>query len=382
MELLDKISDKIRKNICEIGDNLAEFPANESGRYFETVGRKLYHIFNWTQSFYTGTAYWAYRICGDETLMKWLYGYYDTYSAKVFETPMDTMHDLGFLYVPYAVAIYKLNGDPNMKKIAVKAADELAKRFDPKGGYIRAWGRMDNKIPEYVSDELAKDGFFTEGEGKAIIDCMMNLPLLLFAGEITGHPYYTRIAECHADTTLKYFVRNDYSVCHAYLFDVKSGKALHEANNCGYAVGSHWARGTAWAVYGFALIYSYVKKEEYIDTAVNLCLKFIDECKGGLPVWDFRLPDTDEKNKDTSAAAIMMCAARKILKYTDNEKIKDFLSDTEEKIIPYIDLSHDNNGLLKEQNGNHTYASYGDYFITEYFCEKYLNAKNIWASNK
>lgn len=379
MEILKTISDKIRKNIAEIGGNLAEFPESTNGKYFDKQGIKLYHIFNWTQSFYIGTAYWAYRICGDESLIKWIYSYYEDYSDKVFKTPMDTMHDLGFLYVPYAVAVYKLNGDPNMKKIGIKAADELAKRFDPKGGYIRAWGRMDDEIPEYVSDELAKDGFFTEGKGRAIIDCMMNLPLLLWAGEVTGHPYYTRIAECHADTTLKYFIRRDYSVCHAFLFDEENGTALREDNNCGYGIGSHWARGTAWAAYGFALIYSYIKKSEYLDAAQNICLKFIEECKGDLPVWDFRLPETEEKSLDTSAAAIMMCAAHEILKYTDNKRIEEFVSETEKKIIPYIDLNMDNNGLLKEQNGRHTYASYGDYFITEYLCMKYINGKNIWA---
>ena len=54
--------------------------------------------------------------------------------------------------------------------------------------------------------ELAKDHFFTESAGLAIIDCMMNLPILFWASEVTGHPFYKRIAMMHADTTMKYFI--------------------------------------------------------------------------------------------------------------------------------------------------------------------------------
>lgn len=42
---------------------------------------------------------------------------------------------------------------------------------------------MDYKTPEYVDGELAKNHFFCESKGLAIIDCMMNLPLLFWADE-------------------------------------------------------------------------------------------------------------------------------------------------------------------------------------------------------
>lgn len=61
---------------------------------------------------------------------------------------------------------------------------------------------MDYKTSEYVDGELAKNHFFCESKGLAIIDCMMNLPLLFWAGEVTGNAFYKRIAEAHADTTL------------------------------------------------------------------------------------------------------------------------------------------------------------------------------------
>ena len=233
-------------------------------------------------------------------------------------------------------------------------------------------------MPEYVSPELAKDDFFAASKGKAIIDCMMNLPLLFWASEVTGHPFYKSIAIAHADTTIKYFVRGDNSVCHGFLFDTETGEPLGESNSCGYADGSSWARGTSWAVYGFAIGYAYTKKREYLNTAVKIFEKFIEDCKGEMPVWDFGLPETETPNKDTSATAIMLCAASEILKYTDNERIRDFEKRYGEMIMKYIDLDLNNNGLLKEQNGKKVYASYGDYFLTEYLCVKYKNAERIW----
>ena len=69
----------------------------------------------------------------------------------------------------------------------------------------------------------------------------------------TGHTIYKDVAKAHTDTTLKYFVREDYSACRSFLFDRKTGEMIKEAKDCGYSNGSHWARGTAWTVYGLAM---------------------------------------------------------------------------------------------------------------------------------
>ena len=310
--------------------------------------------------------------------MKWLYSFYDEYRSKVFDTPMDTMHDLGFLYTPYAVAMYKLTGDPKMKEVGLKAADELAKRFNPKGGYIRAWGRMDDVIPDYIPEDLKNDTFFADGKGRAIVDCMMNIPLLFWASEVTGHPYYKRIATSNADMVMKYIIREDNSVCHAYMFDPETGEPLREEYSCGYGIGSHWARGTSWAVYGFAIAYAYTKNEKYLDASVRLLEKFIDECDGEMPVWDFRIPEDKPQTIDTSAVAIVLCAINEISKHTDNKKILEFEKEFSEKLLEYMDLSLDKNGILSEVNGTHAYVCYGDYYAVEYFATKALGAERIW----
>lgn len=370
---------KIKNNIIKIGDDLREFPACQDGNYLNNRENclKIGHIFNWTQSFFPGMALWAYLDTKDKTFLNWAQQFADSYHNKVFDTPMETMHDIGFLYSPYAVMLYSITGDDKYKEIALKAADLLAMRYEPKGGYIRAWGRMDYTTPDYVDAELAKDHFFTESRGLAIVDCMMNLPILFWASEVTGHPFYRRIAMMHADTTMKHFIRSDYSIMHAYRFSEETGEAVGEANYCGYANGSYWARGASWAIYGFAIAYNYTGKEAYLDASMKLLQKFMAECRGKMPVWDFRLPDDEEKNIDTSAAAVVLCGIQEIEKHKTNIYLQKYKKQLKEGLEEYICHNENVMGILGEQNGNHTYTSYGDYYLIEAYMKENSDTR-VW----
>ena len=375
----DRLLKKIENNIGKIKNDLREFPANTHGNYLESREEciKIGHVFNWTQSFFTGMALWAYQDTGNEMYLDWTEQFKEEYKAKVFKTPMETMHDLGFLYSPYAVMLYEITKCEEYKKIGLKAADALVMRYEPMGGYLRAWGRMDDTVPDYVDESLAKNHFFTESRGLAIIDSMMNLPLLFWASKVTGHPFYKRIAMMHADMTIKYFIRKDASVCHAYRFSEETGEPLGEANYCGFSVGSHWARGTAWAIYGFAIAHTYTGRKEYFDVAIKLTDQFMKECHGGIPVWDFRLPDGAERALDTSAAAIVLCGIMEIEKHTGDSRFNEYKNCLRKSLVRYIDDDENVMGILREQNGKHTFASYGDYFMIESYMKENSDLK-VW----
>lgn len=220
---------KAAANARVIGQDLREFPGQMDGNYFAPARdslRPVEHIFCWTPSFFTGMAMLAAEQTGDFSLVRWVESLYESYRAKVFDTPQDTMHDLGFMYTLYSTMAYRLTGDARMKALSVRAAEVLAHRFVPSGGYIRAWGRMDDSIPAYIDDQLRKDNFFANSRGLAIIDCMMNIPLLFWAGQETQDPFFTQVAVAHADTTLRHFIRPDGSVCHAWRFDPDTGESV------------------------------------------------------------------------------------------------------------------------------------------------------------
>ncbi len=341
----------------------------QSGEYYKDgIFRDFYDFEQWLASFFTGLAPLYYRTEKDNKYLVWANQFADSYREKLFEHSLDTMHDIGFLYQPYSVAMYQLTGDMGHRETALKAADELLKRFCLNGSYIDAWRRMDDD----------------ESDGRAIVDCMMNIHLLFWAWKETGHTAYRDVAKAHADTTLKYFIRDDYSVAHSFLFDRKSGKIIEESNTCGYGNGSHWGRGSAWAMYGFAMTAKSLNDKTYYDVATKIAEKYIEEL---VPVWDFRLPkdkpacmyynckvnwdETDPKNMeyavDTSAAAVAACAMIELDEFIQNKKLRDFAEKSVMALCDekYFHTDENISGILKRQNGQMNTYCFGDYYFAE-----------------
>lgn len=264
------------------------------------------------------------------------------------------MHDLGFLYLPYAVGMWQTTKEKVYRDMALKAADELAKRFTIEGRYIRAWGKNGDM----------------ERAGEAIIDCMMNIPLLFWAYDETGIPLYREIGMAHADTTLSCFVRADGSLYHAYHFDLETGRPMWGCNYCGYDDESFWARGCAWAIYGFVTAYIYTKAERYREISERLLQRFQRECRSeedGIPLWDFRLPEGVPERKDTSAAAITVSAAFELAECTGQKSYRDYARQLLNVLLhdKYFDSRENIPGILKESNGLGHYTLFGDYFFME-----------------
>lgn len=405
-EILNISVEKTRRNMREMGNEWREFPLKScfDGRYFadaQQPGRPLSHVFCWTQGFFAGMAGISYAITKDESFLNWLRTGYDYFYNKVNRDSLETMHDLGFLYSPYSVFLYRQTGETRMKELSVKAADELIKRYVPNGHYIQAWGRMNNRTPDYVDDELAKNHFFTQSEGLAIIDCMMNLPLLFWASRETGHPVYANIATEHIRTTIRHFIREDGSVYHAYRFSVLDGAPVQPENYCGYATDSWWARGAAWAIYGLAIAYDYTRVPEYLALAEQLALRFAEQAgEEGVPVWDFRLPEATPAiasenrsafpwdasdlnnlayNKDTSAAAIVVCAIQRMSKHGENAELERFKRAALDSLAHrYFNSDKGVNGLLTHSNGRMEYTSYGDYFFMEALAHETHGLDTCW----
>lgn len=355
-EIFEICRRKLEWHIKMIPKENPEFCACSDGQYFSNENPLGFmDIQTWMPSFFTGEVLLAYERSKEQRYLDWLEQFEDIYEKKVFVYSQQTMHDLGFLYLPYAVGLWQVTKKEVYRRMALKAADELLKRFSMKGGYIRAWGRNGD-----MRDERA---------GEAIIDCMMNIPLLFWAAEETGIPIYREAAEKHADITLKYFVRADGSVYHAYRFDAETGQPLWGCNYCGYADESFWARGCAWAIYGFTIAYAYTENQRYRNTAERLIKRFREECQDGdgIPVWDFRLPADLHKNKDTSAAAIAASAAFDLAEYTGKGEYKAYAEKLVETLAGqrYFNRDTEVPGILRESNGLEHYTLFGDYFFME-----------------
>lgn len=74
----------------------------------------------------------------------------------------------------------------------------------------------------------------------------------------------------------------------------------------GYADESAWARGQAWAIYGYTVCYRYTRKPEYWEQASNI-YDFIFTNKNMpsdlIPFWDYDALNIPNEPRDVSAAS-------------------------------------------------------------------------------
>jgi len=298
-QTLDLCVSKIRINIADMVKQPTTWALAIDGDYAKW-NESFFEIGNWTSGFFTGMAILAWQETGDDEFLKQLEALKPVFEAKLEgENAINTMHDIGFLYSPYAVALYQKTGNRDYRDLALKAAGVLSKRFIPAGNYFRAWGRMDEIGTEY--------------DGLAIIDCLMNMPLLYWASDESGDPKYREMAIRHTETTLANFIREDDSVFHSYRFDLETGEPSHGDNFCGRGVDTHWARGTTWAMYGFALAYRHAADERFLDAALRVARKFVSLLdEEVVPMWDFKLDEIGPHIRDASAASVAVCAIQEL----------------------------------------------------------------------
>src|SRR5215469_3448192 len=307
---------KTRSNIQRLANEPKSAAWAADGNFFN-FPESFYDIGNWTTSFFTGMALIAWQETEDEYFIEETLRLEPHYRQKVYSRWVDTHHDLGFLYSLYSVALYKLTGNPQHRDVGLRAAELLTQRFNSKGKFIRAWGRMGTDEPEFPAN-------------MAIIDSLMNLPLLYWAGTETKQAKFYDVATQHADTVLKCFIRPDNSTFHAYHFDLNTGEPIGPDNACGAGTDSYWARGAAWAIYGFALSYSYTHDLKYLETALRLTKNFVGQLDNHLvPIWDFYVPADNQPVRDASAAVIAACGIQELARHGVADvtlfKIKDVL---------------------------------------------------------
>ena len=212
----------------------------------------------------------------------------------------------------------------------------------------------------------------TEQDNMAIVDCLMNLPLLYWATTETGDKKYCNIAVKHADTALKHILRPDGSVNHAFRFDLKTGQPVGPDNVCGFAVDSYWARGAAWAIYGLALSYGYTQDQRYLEASLRLARKFISNLDQEIvPMWDFALPDGVLQLRDASAASVAVCGFQELAKHgAADESVLKAKQAMLERIASedYLNFDEACPGVQKNGqvgNAKNAYTSWGDYFLME-----------------
>ena len=255
----------------------------------------------WCSGFFPGTLWLVYEHSADEKFRTLAL----QETAKVEPIKFVTNdHDVGFQINCSFGQQYRLTGDPHAREVMHTAARSLATRFNPTVGCIRSW-------------DFQMKGF--SWQHPVIIDNMMNLELLMSVAAMENEPELARVAVSHANTTMKNHYRPDFTTYHLVDYNPADGSVNRKQTVQGYADESAWARGQAWSLYGFTMMYRFTRDSSYLDRAQKVADMLLSRLpEDGIPYWDFDSPKIPDDYRDASAAAVMASAFVELAGYTKN----------------------------------------------------------------
>lgn len=312
----------------------------------------------WCSGFFGGSLWYIYEFTGDA---KWKMAADKWTKAVEKEKFNKTTHDLGFmLYCPFGNG-YRLTQNKDYLEPMLTGAKSLATRFNPQYGLIKSWDKH------------------ADCEYPVIIDNMMNLEFLFWAAKESKDKSLRKIAITHADNTLKHHFRDDFSSYHVVCYQPGT-KIFRKKTAQGAADSSAWARGQAWAMYGYTVMYRETKKKKYLKQAEGIAKFIINHPnlpKDKIPYWDFDAPNLPNEERDASAAAIFASAFLELSTFSKQNKAIYF--STAEQMLSSLSssaytakLKENNNFILKHSVGHkpansevNTPIVYADYYYLE-----------------
>ncbi len=254
---------------------------------------------DWTSGFFPGSLWYLYELTGNEEVKKEAINYTEALDGIQYYTHT---HDLGFMINCSFGNAYRLTKNPKYKELMRQGAVSLSNRFNPQVACLRSWD-------------------FGPWQFPVIVDNMMNLELLNEVAVLSGNQVFKDISIAHANTTMQHHFRDDYSSYHVLDYDTISGKPLSKGTFQGYADHSAWARGQAWGLYGYTMMFRYTKDKKYLEMAEHIA-SFIMSYKQMpadlIPYWDYDAPNIPNAPRDASAAAITASALLELCHYAEN----------------------------------------------------------------
>lgn len=184
----------------------------------------------------------------------------------------------------------------------------------------------------------------------------------------------------HGKALLEYLCREDGSVKEGVVLDKELCEPVKDFAVYGKDAESAWARGQAWALYGYTMLYRLTQDVEFLDQCKKTADYIINNLpEDGVPNWDFA---SNEQQKDSSAAAIMASAFIDLYGLTEDEA---YLQVAERQLATlssdeYLAQADECGGFLLKHGvecypqGKLVDASlaYGDYYFIEAMI-RYLN---------
>lgn len=332
-------------------------------------GKRLHYANyrSWICGFYPGVMWLLYEDTPTEKLKRDA----DMVTRRIEKVKdITNNHDVGFMLNCSFGNGYRLTKNPHYLAVLKQGARNLSNRFNPVVGCTRSWDNRKWQFP-------------------VIIDNMMNLELLTSIGKMTGDKEMVRRAVSHATVTMKNHFRPDFSCYHVVSYDTITGKPVVKQTHQGYADSSAWARGQAWALYGFTMMYRETGNRQFLEQARHVANYLVGHPRmpeDGIPYWDFDDPQIPNTYRDASAGAVMASAFIELSQLDKTKDSRRWLAFGEKQVrslaSPVYMAQPGTNGffVLKHSVGNYKKHSEMDVPLTYadyYFVEALLRLKKL-----
>lgn len=331
--------------------------------------------YDWTSGFWPGILWYNYENSDKLTDKLQALAYTERQRPLVDKTHVPD-HDIGFQLLCSFGHAYANTGRCEYKKILLEGAAKLAALYNPKVGTILSW-------PHAVKD----NGW----PHNTIMDNMMNLQLLFFAANNGGSPEFRDIALSHARRTMENQFRKDYTSYHVALYDTVSGRFIKGCTNQGLNDDSFWARGQAWGIYGFTVVYRETLDKKFLRFIEKITDVYLSRLPADyVPYWDFDDPDIPDAERDASSAAIVASALIELAQLEDNDALaKKYIKAAEKMLHSLSSASYQsrkhNSAFLLHSTGNmpagyeiDASINYADY----YYIEALTRYRNLFTTEK
>jgi rhamnogalacturonyl hydrolase YesR len=363
LSLVDKTLEFSKRQSLAMASSMADMPGKLPKSIDKNGNLETCNSSWWVSGFFPGQLWYLYEYSNDDSLKKWA----ELYTERVADQQYTTNnHDVGFMIFCSFGNGYRITKNENYLAVIKNAATSLSTRFNPAIGCIRSWDRAPwNNKWQYA----------------VIIDNMMNLELLMWSSKKFGESRFSDIAVSHANTTLKNHFRPDGSSYHVVSYDTVTRLPELKQTAQGYNNESAWARGQAWGLYGYTMMYRETGDSAYLKQAEKIAGFIINHPnlpEDKIPYWDFNAPDIPDAKRDVSAGAIICSALLELQGYVGNVKSKQYMDVAEKQLTAlcsdkYLAEKGTNaNFLLKHGVGNipggteiDVPLSYADYYFVE-----------------
>jgi len=318
-EPISKVIDRGLKVSTEQAIQMAKVLENQEGKLPKSIKDGKLETGTWSWwccGFFPGELWYLYENTHSPELKK----YAEMYTKRVEKVQYITnSHDVGFmLYCSYGNG-YRITKDPAYKQVLLNGANSLSTRYNPMIKAIRSWDNTNGGKWQFP----------------VIIDNMMNLELLEWASKTSGDNRFRKIAENHANTTLKNHFRKDYSCYHVVSYDTITGVPHVKMTHQGYADESSWSRGQAWALYGYTMMARETGNATYLNQAKHIAgflMNHPNMPADKIPYWDYNAPDIPNAKRDASAGAIMASALIELSQLDKSSVAKKYLTFAEKQV--------------------------------------------------